>query len=346
MVEKASLIRALSNTSIAFFTIMSIIVSGFIISFLIYKATAHFTSLDQMPELLPLVPKALEQFGGNPSKVTVGLYIKDFTEFDITSNDFTFSGIIWFLFNPTLISLDTLSKFTVEKGQILDRAPPITSIEAGKLLARYDIRVKLKSNLTYALFPFDSHVIYIVVDNNYVSPGDLIMSSSHNDFVVSPEISTTGWKMLETSIYSGYSTSNLRRSETTNMIAHPRLIFGIAYAHSGIRQALTILLPLIFIFFMSLFTFSFEEKNYATSLTLSSGAVTAQVAYRFVIENLAPKVGYFMLSDYLFFLFLIGVVIVFFINVGFLFFRQRYPRSLIVGMQSFVIIGLIYLLRF
>ncbi len=338
--------RAARAPNIAFFTILSIIASVLIISFLIYRATSHFTAIDKMPELLPLVPEAYEQFGGSPSEVRVGLYINDFTEFDIIDNEFTFSAIIWFLFDPTLISLDTLSKFSFEKGQIIERAPPITRIIGDKLLARYDIRVKLKSNLNYALFPLDSHLIYIAVDNNYTSPGDLTMTSSQNDFVVSPEISTTGWKMLGTTFYSGYSISNLEKKEAEYTVAHPRLIFAVAYAHSGLRQPLTILLPLIFIFFMSLFSFSLEKKSYDMSLTLSSGAVTGLVAYRFVIESLAPKVGYFMLSDYMFFLFLIAVFFVFFIDVGFLFFRQQYTRLIIIGLQSFVIIGLIYLLAF
>ena len=43
--------------------------------------------------------------GTNPSRVKVGLYITDFADFDMIANKFTFSGILWFLFDPSTVSL-------------------------------------------------------------------------------------------------------------------------------------------------------------------------------------------------------------------------------------------------
>ena len=45
-----------------------------------------------MPELMSLTPATIDQLGGSPGVVKVGL-IKDFTEFDMLANNFIFSGI-------------------------------------------------------------------------------------------------------------------------------------------------------------------------------------------------------------------------------------------------------------
>jgi hypothetical protein len=157
-----------------YFSIALILLSGIILSFLMYKATQEFTSLDRMPELIAITPDAMKEFGGNPGIAHVGLYIKDFTEFDMLKNEFIFAGILWFMFDPSIISLDTLAKFSFEKGDILATSPPSTRIVKGKLLTRYDIRVRLKTNLTYSQFPFDSHMLYVTLDNNYVTPGEIM----------------------------------------------------------------------------------------------------------------------------------------------------------------------------
>ena len=273
-------------SSLANFSIAMIILSAIVVSFLMHRAIIHFSSRDSLPEIHSLVPTAMEKFGSNPGVVRVGLYIKDFTEFDMLKNSFEFSGILWFLFDPSLISLDTLSKFSLEKGKIISISAPSTRIVEGKLLARYEIRANIKTNLSYALFPFDSHMLAITIDNNYVSPGELMFQSSYNDVVISPEIALTDWQMHAARVYSGYSIARLDKQGDSNNVAHPRIIFAIEYGHAGMRQALTIILPLVLVFFMALFSFALDpSRNYSSIITLSSGAVTALLAYRFVIEK-------------------------------------------------------------
>jgi hypothetical protein len=326
----------------AYFSLAMILISGSLISVLMYQAIAQFRSRDRMPELISLIPDTMAELGENPGVATVGLFVKEFSEFNFLTNQFTFSGILWFLFDPAIISVETLSKFSFEKGDVLYTSPVSTRIVKGKLLARYDIRVKLKSNPTYALFPFDSHVVYITMDNNYVTPGEIMFKSSNNEFTISPEIAVSGWKTIGTRVYAGYSVSRIEKTDRSNDVYHPRVVFCVDFSRSGLREALTIFLPLILIFFMALFTFILSELK--TVLALSSGAVTALIAYRFVIENLSPKVGYFMLSDYVFFYILALTILVFFINVGWTNVRNKLP--LIAIMHALLVAGFFYLLRF
>lgn len=337
---ETSRFRALAN-----FSVIMIIISGVVVSLLMNRAITRFSSIDKIPEIHSLVPQAMEKFGSQPGVVRVGLYIKDFSEFDMLKNSFEFSGIIWFLFDPSIISLDTLGKFSFEKGKIVSLSAPSTKIVEGKLLARYNIRVNIKTNLSYALFPFDSHTLFITLDNNYVTPGEVLFESSFHEVVISPEIAVTDWKVSAVRVYSGYSSAILDKQDKAHVVAHPRIIFAIDYGHAGIRQALTIILPLILVFFMSLFSFALDPKNYASIITLSSGAVTALLAYRFVIENLSPKVGYFMVSDYVFFLVLSAAFIVFFINIGLVNISTAYKKVFIVLFQLIFVVSMFYLMR-
>ncbi len=327
-----------------YFSIGWILVTGLLVSFLIYRSTREFLSQDALPELLPIVPQTLEQMG-HPAIAKVGLYVKDFTEFNMLKNEFEFSGILWFLFDPSIISLKTLGKFSFEKGKILSVSEPTTRLVKGKLFARYDIRVSFKTNPTFVNFPFDSHSLYIIMDNNSVTPGEIAFQSSYNEFALSPEIAITGWDVYATRVYSGYSVARLEKLNRESDVAHPRVIFAIEYVHSGVRHAMLIILPLLLIFFMSMFTFSIDSSYYKSITSISSGTVTAMLAYRFVIERLSPPVGYFMQTDYIFFLFLIAVCITFFINVGLSDIRQKYSKIIVTLLHLMVILAFIFLLR-
>ena len=332
-----------------YMSIALIILSGIFLGICLLIANNRFRSLDVMPELLSLTPDAKSEFGGNPSEALVGLYIRDFSEFDMMKNSFQFSGILWFLYDPSLISLDTLAKFSFEKGEVLFLSKPSTRIVGGKLLARYDIRVRMRTDLVFKLFPFDSHMLYITLDNNYVSPGEIILFSTPNEFVLSPGISITGWQIHNSAVYTGYSTSLLEKTDLENKVSHPRIIFALGYNHAGMRNALTIVLPLILILFMALFSFIMLPSGGAPTasiIALSSGAVSALIGYRFVIENLSPKVGYFLLSDKIFFLFLAVSILIFFINIAFIEARQKHLRKIILAIHLIIDIGFFYLISF
>lgn len=347
MAEKNSANDSSGFLALANFSIMLIVISGIVVSILMQQAIVRFSSRDSMPEIRSLVPDAMEKLGANPGVVRVGLYIKDFTEFDMLKNSFEFSGILWFLFDPSIISLETLGKFSFEKGKIISLSAPSTRLVKGKLLVRYDIRVNLKTNLSYSLFPFDDHTLSIAIDNNYVTPGEVIFESSYNEVVISPEIALTNWKMHAVRVYPGFSIAHLDKKEGANDVAHPRIIFAIDYGHAGIRQALTIILPLILVFFMALLSLALDPvTNFRSILTLSSGAVTALLAYRFVIENLSPKVGYFMVSDYVFFLVLAASFIVFFLNIALGAIPLNYKKLIIIFFHVLFIASFFYLLRF
>jgi hypothetical protein len=164
--------------------------------------------------------------------------------------------------------------------------------------------------LNYADFPLDDHTIYLVLSNHFFSPSEVIFHSDRSSFNVTALI--TGWRAVDHAVETGFNTVVLDKFDDRKITSFPVAIFSIDFSRNAMRYVLTILLPLMLIFYLVLFSFSVEP---GTSISLTAGGITGMLAYRFVIENLSPATGTFMMSDYLFFLFLAGSFFVFFLNL-------------------------------
>lgn len=294
------------------FQILLIAISFVCISAALIKGLYNFNTSDKQPQLEIVTPEKISEFGGFPDKVTVGLYIDQFQEFDIVKNHFVFTGTLWFLFNQGVISLNSLAKFEFERGKILYKSEPETRLLGDKLLVQYNIGVEFTSSLDYSYFPLDDHRIYLVLTNQIVSPGEILLQSSQREFKVKPDVRTLGWEKRNIQVTHGYSAAELDTYDERKTHYYPTVLFAIDYNRYGIRYIISILLPLLLIFYLATFTFSIAPN---LAINLAAGSVTAILAYRFVIENLSPKTGYLMLSDYLFFLFLSLCVFIFFMTV-------------------------------
>ena len=329
-----------------YFQLACIAVSSLFMGILILKALGGFRSFDESPQLLPITPQKVIDFGGTPATVKVGLTINNFSVFDIIKNEFILTGTIWFEFDPSITSLETIKQFSFEKGEILSLSKPTTKIVGDNLFASYDIRIKKRDNLLYTFFPFSAHTFHVIIDNS-ASPGEIVYASSVADLVVAKGAIPSGWKLQDEHVYTGYSTSELETPNLEKAIFHPRVIFAMDFNLQSLRHLFTILLPLILMFFITTFSFSMDPAYYYRSIiSLSTGAVTAMLAYRFVIENLSPKVGYFMLSDSLFFLFLTACCFIFLINTKTLDLSRRQKQLATILIHTFIVTSMFLLFTY
>jgi len=291
--------------------IVLIVLSASVICFFLYRRLFDtFVQSDAKPPVEIITPAKVYEFGGFQGIIKVGLYLNQFEKFDMIKNDFVFTGIIWFEFNPDLISLETLQKFSFSSGEILSQSPPDTILVDGKILARYNIRVRFSSTLNYSDFPVDDHRLYITLIHQFVSPSDILFDSGEREFVVVPELS--GWDRINHAVETGYRTSEIDAYDKRKTMYYPVALFSIDYSRYAARYVISILLPLLLIFYLLMFCFSLAAVS---SISLSTGGITGILAYKFVIDNLSPQTAGFMLSDYLFFLFLAASFLAFFVNV-------------------------------
>lgn len=292
-----------------------------ILGYYFTREVNRFTTTDQELSVVPLTAERLAFFGGSPDPVGVGINIREFFTFDVVKNEFIFSAVIWFEFDPSVISLDAISKFSLLRGEIIERSEPNTRITAGgKVIAHYDVRIKLTTPLDYQYFPIDDHKVAVGITNAFLQPDEIVFVSTTRGFFADQVLGQAGWRPVDFFVKTGITQTALKRDDQSKIIYHPAVIFSVHYERTGSRYALLIFLPLLLIFYLSLFSLSLDPARYTGSiLSLGAGGVSAMLAYRFVIESLSPAVGYFMLSDYFYFLFLLLTMIVFFVDI----FAQR-----------------------
>lgn len=286
------------------FQVVALLITASIVLLMGSTAMRRFQPLETSPEIESITPKKIRQWGGDPVVVEVGLYISNWHQFKIVDNEFVFDGVVWFQFDPALISLDTISKFSFLKGELIQKSEPSTKLIDGKLFAEYKVRLKFATTLSHRFFPLDDHRIFISLVNTYVTPSEIIFRSFKSDFETSKGIQIPAWYQVDKGVRVGYAQETFDKFDDRKSVRYPEVIFMLDFARSGISLILLIFLPIFLIFFLSLFWFTFEPDEGKSVMALTTSAITSLIAYRFVIQNMSPKVGYFLLSDHIFTFFL------------------------------------------
>ena len=294
------------------FQIILITLSSLIFSINLYNQINTWKQKDPIPVIETVNPITYKNFGGFAYQVKVGLYIEDFNIFDTVKNDFLLSGIVWFMFPIGAFALDTLSQFSFARADILERSRPITLLFENYMVAQYKIKIRFKSPLFLHDFPLDNHRIVIELNHTVISPTEMLFESGLQFFQIKPS-NIAGWEIVDRQITQGYTKVILSEENPTKEFYYPTVLFLVDTMRSGTQYPLTLFLPLLMIFFIILFAFSIQKEE--TRITLTASGVTGILAYRFVIANLSPQVGYFMISDYCFFLFLGLSIMIFLVNI-------------------------------
>jgi len=334
-------------TGSAKFQIILLLIFGVIAFWMLYKPTVGFNSEDEYPNIIPLTPQKIISFGGSPSKIKVGMYIRDVPEVDIVKGIFIADITVWFEFNPSFISLEKIGMFSFESAKIKYKSKPFTRIEGDNLVAYYNMRSEFSISLNYKYFPFDDHRISFALTNNALSPSEAIFQSSKYNFTINKEIIIPGWELVGKHIKTGYITDVFDPHDPKAKNTRPRVIFSMDLARAGVRHVVTILLPLLIIFFISLFTLSFNPygHNAGNIVAISIASVSAVIAQRFVIESMSPRSGTFMISDNLFVLFLIGCSLIFVVNIFSKRIKGVYKNILAFVLNVFTLLTLAYILN-
>ncbi|MBU1007556.1 hypothetical protein KKA53_00555 [Candidatus Dependentiae bacterium] len=323
MKEREKLVDSKSSTdgsvyqASVFFQMLLFGVFGAFLFFLLYRPVVSFMTDDEYPELSSLTPQEVVDLGGSPTFVDVGLYIRDVSKFDLVDGEIVVDATVWFLFDPSLISIERLGKFTFHRATVISKSEPYVRIEKGKLLARYDMRFLLSLKLNYKKFPLDDHKINFTLTNHLLSPSEIIFQSSRGNLILNPEIVIHGWEDIDSTVKIGYLLDEMDPYEKTRTIYHPRVVFSLDFARVGFRSIMVIVLPLLLVFMIVLFSWTFDPfGRFATGImSMSIMSITAVIAHHFVMERLSPKTGYLMISNYLFLLILSFCCIVFLVNV-------------------------------
>ena len=306
-------------------------------SLILYSASAHFFSKFHISDPAPILKQSSIV---NLVKIKTGFFVNHFPTFDLVKNSFLATGVVWFEFDKGAVDLTTLEHSVFSKSETKQQAilrgsaEPIIRENGNKTFVQYHVQVKFMSNLDHRLFPFDSHRLYLTLNNRHLEEGKFELVSDKDSFVVSKNIKIHGWSRINKHVQSGYVSKQISADKT---IEYPRVVYSVDFVRSSAKDILLLVFPLLIALFMSMFAFSYDHDIYKTSI-LSTGTATvgAMVGYRFVISNASPHVPYFMLIDHLFNIFLILAFFIFLINVFNLF---KNKRGLLVLVAHAILIG-------
>lgn len=302
-----------SATSLTFQLIL-ISITLLITAYLFYKPLFKFNSLDLTPKVNTL-DKDIKISSYDISIVNIGLFIYDFSKFDILKDEFTFDGTVFFEYDPTTLKLEDISKFAFKKGNILYKSDPHIRVDRNLVHVRYDIKVEFKAGLNYKLFPFSSHRINIILDNDFLYIEEMNFKSKISNFIVNPEIYISGWKEYNKDVVSGYYNTQFQKFDLRANIRHPRTCFVIEYLKDSTKEILSIFLPLFLLFFMAISSLGLNPEIYFHQIIgLSTGSLMGILSYKYVINNISPKVGYYMISDMIYFVFLVLIMFIFIVT--------------------------------
>jgi hypothetical protein len=276
--------------------------------------------------------------------VDVGLYIKDFSKFDLLKNKFEYDATVWFQTKDRSIDIDKLSKFSFAMGEVVKRSEPIIERIDDTLLVRYDVMVKHRSVMDFHFFPFEDHRLNCHVINNYLDDKDYVWRTSNTNALIDHAAAAPGWHLLERKAQAGLTKQQLRQGDPATVVESQSAVFTFLYEQNGARNVMGVMLPLLMLLFILLFTFCLNPEVYSiSSVGAGIGGMTGVLAYRYVIDNLSPSVGYLMLADYLFFLTLFCVTIIFIANTMSAYLSTRAKKIISVGICAIVIAACAYL---
>lgn len=318
------------NFQLVIFTVATIILGA-----LFYHPIYDFKSYEKTPALEPLTTLT-----SSPTPINVGLHIRTFSKSDIIKNDFAFEGTLWFAFDANKVSLDTIKKFNFDQGEVTECSEPLLTTHNNLTVAEFAVRVTFKTNLDYRAYPLDDHILYLTLGNQAISADNAVFIMDNKNFTSSSDAHIPSCVINNHCINAGYITSSMYLDNEKITLKTPRIIFSIACNRIDTRHFSNVFLPLLLIFFLSLFALSFDFNEHTTTIpSIAAAGVPALIAYRFVIEAMSPDVSYFMFSDYLFFLFLFLVFMIFFSVAAFLHSSARAKKYIIISLYIIMIIG-------
>jgi hypothetical protein len=305
------------------------VVTILIVSFLLYFMSAHYLGEARIFDLKPVITNNLNT--DHKIKIKTGLFINNFLDVNLVKSKLQIMGIVWFEFPKGQVDLNQLEEAVFSKADLKPQsnlhdnlcgsATPIIQEKNGMILAQYPVKIDFMTNLNHKLFPFDSHRVYLTLNNMHLDSNKYYFEVDSHSLVVSQNTLVYGWQNISKQAVAGFANKQIANDKAAT---YPRVIYSLDFVRTSFKDILLLLLPLLVLFFMSMFSFSYDHSvDRENILEIGVASVAAMVAYRFVIDTVAPNVPYFMLIDWLFALFLVLSFLVFLINVFDLFKNQR-----------------------
>ena len=257
----------------------------------------HFLSTDPKPKFHPLSELEVEQDISKIYSIKTGIVIEEFQQFDVLHNQFSMSCLVCFQFNPNLVSLETIEKFSFLKCSSIEKHQNEISLVGKDIWVQYKVKLHFTTNFNHQYFPLNDHNIYISLANHDLNAEEFILESHVSGAKIKQNFEIQDWKIIGSHSEAGFDYTEVPFKHIKSN-PRPILMYTLDFKKAGLSKTNLILLPLILI----LFIVSSTILHPAMPQTLLVGVLclTSILTYRYVINGLSPTVGYFTFADHIY----------------------------------------------
>jgi len=279
--------------------------------------------LDPVPDIKPVTPEKYNEWQQYVDVLQGGMYVMNLAVSDFPQGLFIIECFVWIQYDPRIFSRDTIEQFSFHRSRILEKEFIEATQVGNEIFARYRVRFETKSNLHFKYFPLDSHRIYMIWKYPKLAPGEVLITSTFSRTWFDTNAVSPNWKhgqLIATYGYLEYSLDNLN---PTNKVRVPASMIFFDFERATVREALIVLVPYIILLFIVLTTLLLGLTHFQMLIVIML-SLLGVILHRTIVGSMSPMTSYFVLSDWVFWLVLIGIIVVFLVEImNMLFFRHE-----------------------
>ncbi|KKP95993.1 MAG: hypothetical protein US13_C0001G0153 [candidate division TM6 bacterium GW2011_GWE2_36_25] len=338
-----------------YFDDVVVLIAMFFVGILIFFYSNRLITTDPMPENVFIVPQEFSKVSRTFSTINTGFILTGIPLVNPNENEFVVEGLLWFEYDPSRISSESINKFSFVNGTIEAKSEPKVEARGNLLLVKYLIKLRFSSRLDYEMFPFDDHRIYFILTNLFLNSGESVYTIASTDFIVPKNLLIPGWSCKEYNAMFGKTPIVEKLSGLEE--SYPQVIFILKLQKNSLGIIFTIIIPLLIMFYISLISImpiyevsGVKQKRFNWEYySIAIGNFAAVLAYRYVIQTVSPQVSYLTVADFLYIYILstsVIALVVPFITMQIPVKIARFLSFFLIIFLSVVLIALIYILLF
>lgn len=285
------------------YRISVLVLTAFLTLGIFYITLGTKPRLDPTPNIKPITPAKYNEWAQYADVLNLGIFITNFGVSDFPQGLFVIDSFVWIQFNPLVFSLDTISKFNVDKGRIISKEF-IESIKVGEeLFVRYRVRFEVKSNMNFKYYPLDTHRIYATFKYDELSPSEVIVLTTYSRTWFGTNAVSPNWSYGEPTSNFGYLEASLDDRNLKNVARTSAAGIFFDFERATLREAMVVFTPYLIMLFIVLASLLMGWTSFQIIVITIMG-ILGMILQRIIIGHMTPITSYYMLSDCLLFLIL------------------------------------------
>jgi len=219
----------------------------------------------------------------NPSNVEVGVWLVNVEKVDLASNSYRLDFYLWFRFNSSEVSLESMKDF-----EFINGAPSKDLITATEGYLEYRVRGDFIKTFDFSRYQFETHELTVELEHKNLNATYLQLtedSSSNID---------------ETASVAGWNLGNFETQVTEHSYgdeAYSRFVFSLSLSRPALSSFIKSVLPIAVITTISLLAFFISPQNFAQRIGLGVTTLLSATAFHLSLIGGIPPTGYLTLAD-------------------------------------------------